>query len=483
MPVAANVAVLAPPRVRSDVARTEALCQLARAAWRRGDVDAAILDYQRVLGADDQSVEAHDSLAQLHLQRREVPEALDHSAQAAELAPNRIDVALTRAAVLVAARDVEAAWPIIRNLLAAGHTSTRLIVLFGRIAPQIKAESGALSLILRLLKERRFTNPADERGLRYAAANLLDRAGRFDEAFAQARLGGVLRGVYYNAAATEAGVTRQIEYFTRERLGCLPRASHQSEKPLFIVGMPRSGTSLVEQILASHPQVHGGGELDVMFKVATAAMQKLSRQGWGEFPQYFNRLYLGVADELANIYLQPLIALNPSAKRITDKMPLNFLHVGLIALLFPQSRVIHCRRDPMDTCLSCFMTDFAGGNEFSYDLAALGHFHRQQDRLMAHWKSVLDLPILDVQYEQLVGDAEPQTRRLLGFAGLSWSDKCLRFHENDRFVNTASNEQVRRPLYKSSVQRWKNYEKHLVPLKTSLESRLGMPSSRRGQDS
>jgi sulfotransferase family protein len=249
-----------------------------------------------------------------------------------------------------------------------------------------------------------------------------------------------------------------------------PAASETAtwEGPLFIVGMPRSGTSLVEQILASHPQVHGGGELDVMFKAATAAMQKLSRQGWAEFPQYFNRLSLGTADELADIYLQPLIALNPAAQRITDKMPLNFLHVGLIALLFPQSRVIHCRRDPMDTCLSCFMTDFAAGNEFSYDLTALGHFHRQQERLMAHWKSVLDLPIFDVNYEQLVSDPQPQTRRLLEFAGLSWNDKCLRFHENDRFVNTASNEQVRRPMYKSSVQRWKNYEKHLIPLQAAL---------------
>jgi len=468
MPAAANAAVLAPPRVRSNIARTEALCQLARASWRRGDSDAAIADYHKVIAADDESVEAHDSLAQLHLQRREVYDALDHSAQAADLAPNRIDVALTRASVLVAARDVEAAWPIIRNLLSAGHTSTRLIVLFSRIASQVKAESGALSLILKLLAERRFSNPADERGLRYAAANLLDRAGRFDEAFEQARLAGLLRGVYYNANAVETGVTRQIEYFTRQRLACLPKASHQSEKPLFIVGMPRSGTSLVEQILASHPQVHGGGELDVMFKVAPAAMQKLSRQGWAEFPQYFNRLSLGVADELADIYLRPLVALNPAARRITDKMPLNFLHGGLIALLFPQSRVIHCRRDPLDTCLSCFMTDFAGGNEFSYDLGALGHFHRQQERLMAHWKSALDLPILDVQYEQLVSEPEPQTRRLLEFAGLSWNDKCLRFHENDRFVNTASNEQVRKPMYKSSVQRWKNYEKHLIPLRQAL---------------
>jgi tetratricopeptide (TPR) repeat protein len=468
MCAAFNTAVLAPPRRQVEVARTEMLCRVARSSWRRGDIDSAISDYQQVLQADDQSLEAHDSLAQLHMQRRELDEALDHSAQALELAPHRLDVALTRASVLVAARDAQAAWPIIRGLIAMGHTPVRLVVLFSRIAPQVKAEAGASSLILRLLSERRFNNHSDERGLRYAAATLLDRAGRFDDAFEQARLGGILRGVHYNAAATQASVDRQIQYFTRERLACLPRATHQSETPLFIVGMPRSGTSLVEQILASHPQVEGGGELDLMFKIATAAMQKLSRQGWAEFPQYFNRLSLGVADELADIYLRPLVALNPAARRITDKMPLNFLQVGLIALLFPQARVIHCRRDPLDTCLSCFMTDFASGNEFSYDLAALGHFHRQQERLMAHWKSVVDLPILDVSYEQLVSEAEPQTRRLLDFAGLSWNDKCLRFHENDRFVNTASNEQVRRPMYKSSVQRWKNYEKHLAPLRQAL---------------
>lgn len=407
-------------------------------------------------------------LARLYLERRDLKSALEHSAIAAELAPHDADVSTTRASVLIASRDLSGAWSLIEPLLAGDRPSVRLVILFTRIAPQLNKEPEALALILRLLEQSAYAGAADERGLRYAAAALLDSVERYDEAFEQARLAGILRGVRYQADAVESGIDRQIAYFTRAKIHDLPHATHGSEKPMFIVGMPRSGTSLVEQILATHPSVHGAGELDWMFSVATAAMQKLSRDGWNDFPQYFDRLSVESANNLAEIYLRPLLALDPQALRITDKMPLNFLHLGLIALLFPESRIIHCRRDPLDTCLSCFMTDFAGGNEFAYDLASLGHFYRQYERLMEHCKSALVIPILETPYEQLVCDPEPNTRRLLEFAGLPWDPSCLRFHENDRFINTASNEQIRRPMYQSSVGRWKHYDKHLAPLRKAL---------------
>ena len=150
-------------------------------------------------------------------------------------------------------------------------------------------------------------------------------------------------------------------------------------------------------------------------------------------------------------------------------MPLNFMHLGLIAILFPQAHIIHCRRDPLDTCLSCFMTDF---NAFSYgSLPAYGHFQRHSELMMNHWKSVLDLPILEMDYELMVRDAEPQTRRLIDFVGLPWDDRCLRFHENKRLVATASQSQVRRPIYTKSVERWRNYEKHLAPLRAALSGK------------
>jgi hypothetical protein len=174
------------------------------------------------------------------------------------------------------------------------------------------------------------------------------------------------------------------------------------------------------------------------------------------------------ADELADDYLQTIRAIGPDAARFTEKTPWNSMHLGLIALLLPQARVVHCRRDPMDTGLSCFMTDFAHGNNFSFDLASIAHFQKQTDRLMAHWKSVLDLPILEVDYERVVKDLEGEARRLLKFVGLPWDDRCARFHENPRAVTSASQSQVRRPIYASSVGRWRHYAKQLGPLRDAL---------------
>ena len=168
------------------------------------------------------------------------------------------------------------------------------------------------------------------------------------------------------------------------------------------------------------------------------------------------------------MHLGPFTALKPDAVRITDKLPLNFLHLGLIQIFFPEARIIHCRRDPMDTCLSCFLTYFNRGHEFKHSLAHSGHFYRLYERLMSHWKSVIDLPILDVSYEQVVADPETQSRRMIEFLGLPWDDRCLNFHEVKRPCVTASVLQVRTPIYNTSVQRWRRYERHLGPLKAAL---------------
>jgi hypothetical protein len=178
------------------------------------------------------------------------------------------------------------------------------------------------------------------------------------------------------------------------------------------------------------------------------------------------------ADRAAVQYLSALDAAGggagAGAERVVDKQPLNFLVLELVEILFPGCRVIHCVRDPLDTCLSCYMTHFEQANEFKLDLGHLGSYYRDYRRLMDHWKSVLTVPILDLRYEEVVGDLEGQARRLLSFLDLPWDDRCLRFYENRRVVRTASSEQVRRPIYTSSVGRWRHYEKHLGPLLDAL---------------
>jgi hypothetical protein len=230
--------------------------------------------------------------------------------------------------------------------------------------------------------------------------------------------------------------------------------------------MPRSGTSLVEQILASHPDVHAQGELDdigLIFESLPAAVGIDS-----PVVQCLDSLTGDMLDGLARRYLDRIAGNAGKARRVTDKMPHNFLYLGLIDLLFPRARVLHCVRDPLDTCVSCYVQQLGEFHAYAGDLANLGRYYRQYRHLMAHWKSALRLPMLEVCYEDLVADQRAVTESMLEFCGLGWDDRVLRFYESGRLTVTQSYQQVRRPMYQSSVGRWKNYNKFLGPLKEAL---------------
>jgi tetratricopeptide (TPR) repeat protein len=235
-----------------------------------------------------------------------------------------------------------------------------------------------------------------------------------------------------------------------------------SELPVFIVGMPRSGTTLCEQILSSHSAVHGAGELHDIGDIATV-VDRLRQDGESDIPP-------ANLVAMAERYVETLRAKAPQATRVVDKLPVNFQHLGLIAALFPRARIIHCRRDPRDTGLSCFAQNFVKGLDWSFDLASIGHFYRQYRRLMVHWQSVLPMPVLAVDYEELVDNVEDVSRRLVEFCGLPWEDRCLDFHRSKRPVYTSSLQQVRRPIYRSSLGAWRRYEPQLAPLITALEA-------------
>lgn len=241
-----------------------------------------------------------------------------------------------------------------------------------------------------------------------------------------------------------------------------------SDAPVFILGMPRSGTSLVEQILASHSHVHGAGEREEMLRLADRLPELLNDSR--TYPGCIDGLSISSSAEIADAFLKALKRLNPHAARITDKMPGNFHHVGLIATLFPNAKIIHCRRDPRDTCLSIFFGDFVGSHAYSYDLTNLGRYYRQYERLMAHWHKVLPGRILDVSYEDLVEQQEDWSRRMVKFCDLDWERGCLEFHKTSRNVQTRSNAQVRQPIYRSSIARWRPFETHLEPLVAALSA-------------
>jgi hypothetical protein len=233
-----------------------------------------------------------------------------------------------------------------------------------------------------------------------------------------------------------------------------------------VVGMPRSGTTLIEQILASHPDVTGAGELSAL---------RLAVEGMGPFPDWLEALDDSDTPEATlrqcgQNYLARVAPLAHGRSRLVDKMPGNFMYAGLIPLILPGAKIIHVRRDPVDTCLSCYTKLFGGQQPFAYDQTELGVFYGQYEKLMAYWRTVLpSSSFIEIEYEAVVDDLETEARKMIAFLGLPWDDACLNFHENRRVVRTASVNQVRQPIYRTSKGRWHAYAQYLGPLLKTLD--------------
>jgi tetratricopeptide (TPR) repeat protein len=265
----------------------------------------------------------------------------------------------------------------------------------------------------------------------------------------------------YDADAISRWVSDIEKIFTPELFERASDSHAGSALPVFIVGMPRSGTTLIEQILSSHSQVTGAGELSALRLVTESA---------GTFPASVVNMTEADFAGLGQAYLQRTEVLAQGRARLVDKMPGNFMYAGLIPLILPGARIIHARRNPVDTCLSCYTKLFAGEQPFAYDQSELGRFHSDYERLMTHWRAVLPPGrFIEVDYEAVVDDLDGEARRLIGFLGLPWDDACLSFHDNRRVVRTASVNQVRQRIYKTSKGRWHAYAAHLEPLLKALE--------------
>jgi tetratricopeptide (TPR) repeat protein len=240
------------------------------------------------------------------------------------------------------------------------------------------------------------------------------------------------------------------------------------QTPIFILGMPRSGTSLVEQILASHADVFGAGEINDLRMVFESITGPDDKEPLRKFPDVLTGLDDQALTNLGNQYLARIRKYSSDAKFITNKMPHNFLHIGFIRLILPNARIIHCTRDPMDSCLSIYKTHLVKGHRYSYDLSELGQYYRMYLELMDYWQDTLPGFIYDQNYEELVKSPKEQVQNLLRHCALPWDDDCLNFHQTRRRIGTASSAQVNRPIYHSSVNLWERYEKHLQPLKTAI---------------
>ena len=308
--------------------------------------------------------------------------------------------------------------------------------------------------------------------LHFALAKAYDDVGRYADSFRHLQIGNTLKRqqIPYDEAATVALFERIRTVFTPELMGSFGNSGEPSPVPVFIVGMPRSGTTLIEQIMASHPQAFGAGELPNFCQAVTAIFSA------ADLPPPFPEALLTESGEdlrrLGARYLAEIVPLAPTAARIVNKMPSNFLFAGLIHLALPNARIIHAVRDPLDTCMSGFSKLFANGQYFTYDLAELGRYYHHYDAMMQHWRSVLPPGrILDVRYEDLVVDLAGQARRIVQHCGLEWDSSCLDFHATERPVRTASATQVRRPIYRSAIGRAQPYAGYLEPLLTALTAK------------
>ncbi|WP_025898049.1 tetratricopeptide repeat-containing sulfotransferase family protein [Sneathiella glossodoripedis] len=273
----------------------------------------------------------------------------------------------------------------------------------------------------------------------------------------------------YDISETAAELQEIRETISEEYFSNHLNDGQPNNRPIFIFGMPRSGTSLVEQILSSHSKVFGAGEL---YSLEKTYFHMIRKKGDRTFRQAFIEEGPTFLKDLGKSYLRDLPASGSKAAFITDKMPRNFIYAGLIKLILPQAKLIHCKRSPEDTCLSIFKRYFVGQQKFAYDLAELGQYYNLYLEHMAYWRDLLGESLFEIQYENLIANQETETRKLLEYSGLEWEDACLEFHKTRRVVRTASTDQVRQPIYTSSIEGWRRYETQLAPLLKELNTGL-----------
>ncbi len=431
-----------------------------------GEWDEAVLSFERALQMKPDYIDAHLGLASVLLTQGKVEAARATCERALQLDPANTDAIALSAYIANRAGDREKAFQLLSPLVQRDIPQVNIAVTFAVISRDLGRQVEAIELMEKTLDSNPALSATGRINLHFNLGMLHDNIRQHDKAFFHFQQGNMLKPLAFNQMEYARLIERIIAIHVPESMAQMPRTRLHSGRPVFIVGMVRSGTTLVEQILSSHPDVYGAGELPDVTEIARTLPGFLGTDD--RYPECLSKLTQEAVDVMAKRYVDRLAQIAPGAGRVTDKLPGNFMYLGLIELLFPGAHVIHCMRDPTDTCLSAYFQDFANSHPYAYDLSNLGAFYRGYLKLMAHWRTVIHLPLLEIKYEDLIADQEQVTRALVEFCGLEWDSRCLQFHETKRFVGTASNDQVNRPLYKHSVARWKNYERYLEPLLTAL---------------
>jgi len=435
---------------------TPALSILARILYGRGIFKDAETCLRRVLGINPS---AEDALYLLSLTLASTSRAEDaevYQRKLLSINPWHEGALMLEKHFLSQKGRFEQAETVFKRAIAINPKSPTVLSELANLRKMTLADTEWMIAAEELVK---FALPRDEVQLRFAMGKYCDDIKDYDRAFSNyLRANQLSKAITDNPFLSERWtrtVDRLIQINSRSRASQVLAGSSASQRPVFIVGMPRSGTSLVEQIIASHPAVFGAGEL--LFWRNIASLKST--------PAFESLLSESLLSGLAEEYLGHLASLNNTAIRVVDKMPDNFICVGLIHAVFPNAKFIHTQRNPIDTCLSIYFQNFSSAYKYQTDLPNLAHYYREYHRLMAHWHAILPGgTVLELRYEDLLADQEGLSRRTIEFIGLDWDERCLNYQDTERRVATASKWQVRQKIYKTSVERWRNYEKFIGPL-------------------
>lgn len=447
----------------------EALIGLARAHFESEQHEQALAILNEVIRVDRQRADAYCLMGSIYTEQGKSALAQDSFNQVLEIDANNVTALTGIGNIKMEQGDFTGAKA---NFLKASLLDPNNIESRFYLTQVEKVEQGDpnITALENLLSSQAIFSVDKQISLHYALGKAYDDLKRYDEAFPKFLEGARLKRskIQFDRTADAQLTEGIISATSKKSLQQLQGGGDPSKAPIFILGMPRSGTTLVEQIIASHPDVYGAGELDYLIQIIQQAPQTIGGMG---FPADLANLTPALLTQYGQEYMASISALAPSAKRITDKMPANYLLMGLIPLMLPNAKIIHVKRDPIDTCLSCFTRLFNRHQSATYELEELALHYQNYQKLMEHWRKVMPADqFIEVQYEDVVKDIEVQAKRLIQYCQLKWDKRCLDFYKNERAIRTASVTQVRQPVYDSSVQRWKNYEQFLKPLTDILRS-------------
>lgn len=444
----------------------EAIEGLARCLQEEREYDKALELANRAIALNPQRAQAHNLKAGIMSDRGFPAEALAAYDQAIALNPELAGAWAGKGHVLMEEGQMKEAEDAFSRAIALEPEGlgARLAMTQCR---KTREDDDNFAAITARAKDAMSASPTTAVSMHFALGKCYEDLKDYDKAFEHFLAGAKLKRqrIPYSAENQDKLVDNIRNNFTAERIAELSGQGDDTNVPIFVLGMPRSGTTLTETILASHPDVYGAGELPDLLEIAAKPVNG-SEAG---YPLNMAKLDGAALKQMGAKYLAQIRERAPDAKRITDKMPANYQAVGLIHLMLPNARIVHIKRNPVDTCVSAFTRLFKRSQYQTYDLVELGRYYRNYLEIMAHWRNVLPAgSFYELQYEELVANQEEETRKLLAFCNLEWDEACMSPHKTSRNVKTASVTQVREPVYTSSVERWRRYEKHLGPLLDAL---------------